>query len=1048
LNDDFQRVNSKIDLLQIITHETGLSLQGDYLERCPFCDQSSSFSINQAAQTYSCSSCNRSGDIRTFIAERFSMPDDWVDEKLAELAGELSPPDADYVPADEARESAREAVFRLARDHFRRNIEPEDSPGREWFCGVRGHAPLTLAKMQVGFSTGQLMPFLQENDFSAAVAVKYGLARDKDRNENPIPPKDYFWKGLVLFPVMDIEGGKVISFTCKDPSKKVKGLQLAGRKKDWFLNFPALAKYDELFLVEGENEIASFFDIGLPNVIGTAGEPSKEQITLLKNFCAGKTIFPWFDLDKQKNFRKETGGPSHTRKIIEGLRDENVTIKVVTHPLIPKKNGEPAEDPDDFIQTHLQSGKPATEVKQIVKDLAAHALDPVAWEISRLAYIEDMADKLAMFKERGLPRAINLVPGAADKEILIDMAAKTIGMKVSSIEEIVVKSIDLYKHLVETYESEKGIKNADAYALALRIFHWFNNGAGAKFFKTKNGNLYLFYNKRMYELDDDQDFNALMMQLTHLTLKEKPGPQVWDYLKSHCNVSGELVDVTSWIFTDKKNDIIYLNLNSAHNKILKLAPNAEPQMIDNGTNDQSIILSSSLQISTFKYLPAPSEAEGFRALKTLIMDPTPTEIPQRYFLLCWTISAFLIQYQSDRGLMHITGGTGLGKTKVCERISVLLYGESYVGRGTTPASTRMALNNPMVYENNLENRDLTKDKVEFLLFLADGTHKPKAKTGSDTEIWFQKLNSLGMSNGIEAFPGKYAELINRTWPLILDRAYRKNGYMHDATLGDIRKNRDLMLSTIFRMITHKVLPRLDRRRFWSEYLQSRHAGHNKERNNEHLTMIITTLEAVLEYLPLPGKEDQPIAKQAELLADRWITYHEDQAREAEITSNTLLTLMDGLAQEIIIKIRGNKDGLDYQHHPEFEDRIIDPEKPDLRLKVKVYQDPEYLHEFFLTEPYEALSEESNEWMERYQRLEFIIHSAQLHTILNRYSYRQGSRNPYENAYALGSRTANDHKVMKQGGWEYVQGKDKDKLTYKRSAGKDWWRFSKKINPIM
>jgi len=640
------------------------------------------------------------------------------------------------------------------------------------------------------------------------------------------------------------------------------------------------------------------------------------------------------------------------------------------------------------------------------------------------------------------------VPGAADKEILIDMAAKTIGMKVSSIEEIVVKSIDLYKHLVETYESEKGIKNADAYALALRIFHWFNNGAGAKFFKTKNGNLYLFYNKRMYELDDDQDFNALMMQLTHLTLKEKPGPQVWDYLKSHCNVSGELVDVTSWIFTDKKNDIIYLNLNSAHNKILKLAPNAEPQMIDNGTNDQSIILSSSLQISTFKYLPAPSEAEGFRALKTLIMDPTPTEIPQRYFLLCWTISAFLIQYQSDRGLMHITGGTGLGKTKVCERISVLLYGESYVGRGTTPASTRMALNNPMVYENNLENRDLTKDKVEFLLFLADGTHKPKAKTGSDTEIWFQKLNSLGMSNGIEAFPGKYAELINRTWPLILDRAYRKNGYMHDATLGDIRKNRDLMLSTIFRMITHKVLPRLDRRRFWSEYLQSRHAGHNKERNNEHLTMIITTLEAVLEYLPLPGKEDQPIAKQAELLADRWITYHEDQAREAEITSNTLLTLMDGLAQEIIIKIRGNKDGLDYQHHPEFEDRIIDPEKPDLRLKVKVYQDPEYLHEFFLTEPYEALSEESNEWMERYQRLEFIIHSAQLHTILNRYSYRQGSRNPYENAYALGSRTANDHKVMKQGGWEYVQGKDKDKLTYKRSAGKDWWRFSKKINPIM
>jgi hypothetical protein len=271
--------------------------------------------------------------------------------------------------------------------------------------------------------------------------------------------------------------------------------------------------------------------------------------------------------------------------------------------------------------------------------------------------------------------------------------------------------------------------------------------------------------------------------------------------------------------------------------------------------------------------------------------------------------------------------------------------------------------------------------------------------------------------------------------------------MHDATMGDIRKNRNMMLSAIFKVLAHKVLPKLERRRFWSQELQSRHAGHNKERNNEHLCTICVILEVVLEYIPIDaGKSPE---SQAAAIVDKWIQYHEDQAKQAEITSNTLLNLMDGLAQEIVVKIRGRQD-LPYQEHPEFELRTVTGWPAGKKIEVKVFDDPEYLTAFYLTRPYDAPRDaEDDDWFDlaKSQRLEFILTSAQLHTLFNRYCGNQHTKNSYENPTSLGSRIANDKKVMEKGGWEYVQGDNPDKLTYKRKGGYDYWRFSKVINAI-
>jgi len=1074
MSDDFQRVKEALDLLTIIQNKTGLILKGKFLETCPFCGGHDCFSIQEETQGYHCFQCPAKGDVHTFYQEYDKLSKADALTCAAKDAGiEL-----DHKPAakqeKEKRESTQEKIFRLAAEHFHQAALPEDSPARAWFCGPyrkdeagkvlgRGHAYTTLLKLRVGWSEANIAVFLKGQGFTDEQIISSGLGVDRNSKDEAIPLRDSFWKaGVAVFPVVD-HAGAIKSFTAKDPAKEMKNTQLKGSKKEWFINHSALGAFHDTIVCEGENDVASILDTGIGGAIGTAGQPSKEQMTLLANHFSNQTIYLWFDQDKQIGFKTDAervrgkGGASHIRTIVKAMSGEDVKIRVITHPSGEAGSPSFCKDPDDFIQFGLCNIplSPAG-VKSVIRDLMARAVDPLTWELQQLAAEEGgAAERLSLFDKRELGKAINRVVGMAEKEILIDLAAKCIGISVSAIEDRVNKSSDLHGHLKDFYRTEEGIKKADGFYLADKIYQWFNNGAGAKFFKTKEGKTFLFYNRRQYEIGNNNEFNALMAQMTKLSAIENPGRLVWYHLTAQCTLQGALVDMMSWIHTDRASDTIYINLNSEHSKIVRIEPGKEPQMIENGTNEKSVLLSSSSQIQPFEYKSNTSEAEGFSRLKTLLMDTTPASIDQKYFVLGWTISIFMMHYQSDRGLMQVIGGSGLGKSKVAERVSQLLYGAPYVGKGTGASETRVATNNPIVFLDNLENRNLILATVDFLLFLANSANKPKAKAGSDTEVLYQKLNAFGMCTGIEPFPGKYPELINRTWPLVLEPKYKTSGYMHDATMGEIRKDRDLMLSAIFKTLARKVLPKLepkqaggDRRRFWSQYLQTTHPGHNKERNNEHLCTIIVIIEAVLEYLPIDAKI--PIEKQTQLLVDKWVLYHEDQAKQSELTSSTLVNLMDGLAQEIVVKIRGQKE-LSYQEHPEFEGRSIPGWPEGKKVEVKVFNDPEYLTQFFLTKPYKAPrnKEDDDFWLDddKVKRLEFILTSGQLHTLFNRYCKNQGSKNAYDNPTSLGSRIANDKKVMEQAGWEYVQGDNPEKLTYKRKGGYDYWRFSKVINAI-
>ncbi|MDA8156268.1 MAG: CHC2 zinc finger domain-containing protein [Actinomycetota bacterium] len=1025
MTDNFARVKAALDLKTVIVNETGLEWGRHHLKECPFCGHQDCFSLVDE-RGYKCFSCDAHGDVFTFYQKYKNLDLGEALKYGADVAGiEID----EAKPKKERAETGNEKIFRLAAEHYHRAMAAEGSAGAEWFLKQRGHTRATMEKMRAGWVTNGLLKFLKGQGLTDADVIATGLAVDKDKQDKPIEPKDYYWKGAV-FPVID-HAGKVISFTWKDPEKKIPGLTIRGTQKAFFINYAALGRTNEQIIVEGENDVASLFDIGIENVCGTAGSPGKDQPKLIRNFCSGKTVYLWFDKDHQKkpfdpNKLDGEGGAHHIRFLYRALADAEMQVRIIVHPDV---DGRQDKDPDDYIQGLLKSGKSVSSARNTVRDLISNAQEPLHWELEQLRLIPDVKQRLEAFKLRKLALGINALKSQADVDVYTDIAAKAMGISLKGVEELVNNSVDLYQHLSELFRGE--IKKADPYVLANYIHKWFLN-ANARFFKTSDARVWLFYQRKIYEIGNNLEFNTLMYKLTRLAAIEKPGTTVWYYLQQICNATGEPVDMMSWMHTNRERDVIFINLNSAHNKIVRITPGEEPAMIDNGTNETAVLLSSSGQIRQFEYMQEENDKAAWAALKELIMDVTPCETPQRYFLLCWAASIFMMNYQGDRALMQVIGGSGTGKSKVAERVSYLIYGENYVGKGSDAADTRVATHNPLVFNDNLENRNLTLAKVDFLLYIANSSHRPKAKSGSDTEVIYQRLNSFEMSTSIEPFPGKYPELINRTCPLVLDSGQRNEGYMHDEVVRAIQKKRNMMLSALFRLLAHEVLPNLDKRQDWSKYLQGKHAGHNKERNNEHICTMLVILQAVLKHIPLPGTKTSPMIQAMDIL-DRWIARWQEEAKQTAIASNTLLTFMDGLLNEVCMKMRGKGDGLKLQPHPDFNDE-----------HVYVYDDPEYIQTFYLTE----LNPEPDEFGDEldFHRFEVIITAKALWTLFNRYCKNQGMRNPFENPISLGARIANDQDVMEDGGWAYIATNPTWKH-YKKIHGENYWRFSKKVRRL-
>ena len=988
--NDFEEIKQAADLNTIIPSETGLQIRKKHLEECPFCNGHECFSINTSKQKFKCFQCGLSGDIFDFLAKYHGLTDQEALQKGADLVGHTLAHHKKSV-----RLSKNDKLLLAAANHYHQHMLANGA--KEYLVGQRGHSMGTLQLMKVGWSDGKLFSHLRQQGYTADEILDSGLAREDKKR--PGQHYDFFGKALVIFP--HFENGRALHFTIKDPEKKRPSYQLpaAQRHKKWrFYNQDSLYRYDELILVEGENDTLSVIDSGVRQVIGMTGQISEEQIKSLAAHCKSKKhLYLWMDndFDHSKPYAK---GYGYIRKISESLPGVNIRIFIYPHNF---------NDPDEYLQQ-----LPEDKRRNAICRLREESVDYLTWEIMQAEARATLEDKVEHLKKFNLFGQISQRP-YLDQQIYIEKLVE-LGLDLKSINQELESGGDLRQQITEYLENLQSKRDANPNTIADLIHDHFSNGG--RFFRDDNDKVYLMWQHNIYEVSSNRPFNALIKRKTGLLPTEQPGRSVWESLASEGYNSGRQIDVGGWLHTDRAKDTVYINLNSSNNVIIKISPKGIEE-IQNGLNKDHILLQSSGKIKPFNYLPETSIEESVSYLRQLLFDNLSCERTQKYLVLTWFISTFVSDFSPHVApLLKAAGETASGKTTAARLLEYLLYGDEHLGEISVAGAYADASQNPMLVIDNLENQDIKQEMLKFLLLVATRGSKVKRKGGTESGVTEESPKALVMVTAIEPFVK--SELINRTFEVNFAKQFHNEGFIDDEATRQILKKRNVILSGLLKLIHKDILPNLEKRTAYITALNVDHKGHSKDRMNAYLALMMLILEKLLKYW------DADHLRAADIW-HTWILMQDQLAREHEVSSNDILKLLDGLIREY--RLRMNEQELRPQRVYGYDEEVYQ------------YTHPEYGISITRTLP--QFIDDDREHTEAF--IEFEATSKDLTYAFARFCKNNGLANPYPSAAIFGSRLKNDRKLLGKGGWELIT-KEGNETYYKVVRGQRFLKFRHRL----
>lgn len=1003
--EDFERVKDELNLETVITDETGFRMKGKHLEQCPFCGGHNCFSIVPGGGGFRCFQCEAKGDVFNFLQQYHNLDEHGSLVKAAELAG---------VKLKSKSDNPRTVVMDLKQRIFQAAAiyyfsEMEKRLPCDYMCKKRGHDPKVIKEMNIGWSTGMLHKELSRQ-FNIDDLVQTSLVKEiKDDEGNVTGYRDFFPKGLAIFPHM--VNKKVGHFTFKDPTKKLSEYQLPNivRDRGWlFLNQDCL-KSKEIILVEGEHDLLSVMDSGFNNVIALIGQISDAQLKALGSKMKGKRLYLWVDKDEQ--------GSNYIRKITNRLRGEDYDVRIIAHP------GE-TKDADEYIQAI--EGDKRTEVKKLIESAESY----LSWEITRISEIETLDEKLKQLKAHNIFSRVSIMV-EVEREIYVDRILK-LGFSKKAIEHQLDNNQELRERL-GTYFTEIPEKEWNPLQIARIIFLYFNEFG--RFFHNGKDKAFLLYHHKIMPVNDNMEFSALLMKYTGLLVNRSPGPQVWRALELMAYNEGLFIDMASWIHFNRVTDTIYINLNSPGNGIIKVTP-GNIEEIENGMNNEGVLLNSSLKIMPFTYLPDSDVREGLSLLKELVIDNLTCDLEQRHLIICWLISAFLMDFAPSMALMKFSGASSSGKTTAAKLITLLLYGTEQILDTTGAAAFSVASQNPLLVIDNLEQENITKQIGQFLLLTTNKGSKEKRKSGTETETTQETPKSLVCITAIEPFTR--AEHINRTYDIDFSHKYHSDDFIEDEVNASILKNRDLILSSILKLISKDVLPNLKERRDNLTVLKMAYSKHTKSRTNEYLALLMLILSKILPHCPVYGKGDFLAgSEQSKNIWDRWLTYQDEKAKETETGTNMIIKLLGGIEKHFLLKFRAMNEN-DYHKTALFRDLEHLADKHD---KLKMLEDGELNLTAFLSREERIKTEESS-----YDQAFMYITatSAELVDALDSYCKMKSLRNPYTSAQMFSARLGNDIKVLNAAGWSLMTKPEREGPYFKKIRGDRYFQLRKRV----
>ena len=399
---------------------------------CPFHNEKTgSFTVSPSKGIYKCFGCGKSGHAIGFVMEieqcSFVEAVKQVGRKY-----HIEVQERELSAEEQQRQDDRESMF-VVNDFCNRWFQSQlwDTPdgqaiGLSYFR-ERGLRDDIIRKFQLGYSPEKGSPLaaaLKQQGFVEKYIVnnpdtKIGTGVCGKSEDGRIYDR---FRDRVMFPIHTISG-KTVAFAGRIMKKKEnvgkyvnspdsliysKTNELYGL----FLAKQAISRLDLCYLVEGQMDVISMYQSGIPNVVASGGTAlTKPQIRLIKRFTSNITVL----------YDGDAAGIHAALRGIDMFLEEGFNVKVV---LLPD-----GEDPDSYAQSHnasdfieyIQShqtdfirfkstllreeaGGDPQKRANLIKDIT-QSIAQIPDMITRQVYIKDSADKL-MINEQLLTREV------------------------------------------------------------------------------------------------------------------------------------------------------------------------------------------------------------------------------------------------------------------------------------------------------------------------------------------------------------------------------------------------------------------------------------------------------------------------------------------------------------------------------------------------------------------------------------------------------------------------------------------------------------------
>lgn len=987
-NDAFKAIKARSSLSDYIHLVTGTAPKrvGSCLRfnPCPFCGHNDCFGIyGEEQSSYKCHSCGDSGDIFAFT-ERFHRKS--KADALHLLAGHYNIDVGNRKP-DDRKSNPLQDVLEAAVVHYR-NVLRANSGSMTYLTtdkpNGRCHRQETIEAMEIGLSDGRLAESLQAAGIALDKIKQSGLYIERKGKDGKPTGKwmDFFCAGVFIYPHRT-ESGDIGHFTIKDPRKNI-DYQLRSENRlsglEWG-NQKAI-RNKTILLVEGEDDLASFMDVGVTNVMSCLGQISEKQLHWLTARAAGKKFVLWFDYDTHSGPDGQTpAGIKYTRQTYRQLLRANGCRVVVATDFM-----EPGEDPDDWIQKDLSTA--GRRIRAVVKN----ARHPLLWELRIIpeSVLENAGDVLMHLNDLNFFELLGQVDELQRDAIILEL--QKLGFTREALLNNITVSHDLKESLEELNDAwEPGQRRSEIYMRQFAELTWEYFRNHGKFFMSGDEGLHLFYHHKIYKLGDNMPWKALLHQEAGLNFTTQLAKFVNEEIKANCLNRGERLNSFSWIHQVNAGEmpLLYLNLKDSVNRICRLSP-GEVELVENGTNEHSVLLAESTQMRPFTYDPGVNVSGVMRSLRKLVFDTLACAPEQRYLVLSWALAAFLMPLAETRALMKLEGGTGCGKTTAAKFLSLLLYGDNLVGRSTTASDYAMGSTEPLIIKDNLETDDINKNAMNFLLLAATGAQNLKRTSGTESGVTAERVNCLVAITAIEPFTKP--ELINRTYIIEFSRRWQRDDFLETGNVMQLDGKRDEILSAWLQVLADDVLPGLTDRDEIIRYIRQQHRDFSKDRTTEFLSLLVIITRALLKHIPLSENHRLEAGNRPHeyFLLDAWIRIQNEHARETEQGTNMVLQLLEGLRRTFQIEYVTKANPVD--------DSLFIPLMGCHVRRESIYQEDVFA--------------------DGKLKYSFRASTIELLQMMQRYAKEQGVRCPFKSARQLGVRMANEKKVLLASGWQF------------------------------